>query len=255
MRGRHLVSSVALLAAVGGTGLAAAVPASAATASVTVSPHSHLTNGESVTVTASGFTGKTDVLLTVEQCSAPFATSGSAADCDELSSPTTITPTSGAGSATFSILEGASYSDLDGGACDTTHACVIVVTAGLPIAPTTGVDYATAGVSFVPKSVATHKPKHVTHTTVTSGKKTVKAGHRIRFTARTGHSAGKAKLTGRVVFRDNGKKFAAVTEHANGVVHAKHKIHRGRNVITAEYRGSSHYKASHGRKTVHGTKQ
>jgi hypothetical protein len=255
MRARHLASSVTFLAAVGGACLTAAIPASAATASVTVRPHSHLTNGESVTVTASGFTGVTDVLLTVEQCSAAFATSGSAADCDALSMPTTITPTSGAGSASFAILEGSSYSDLDGGACDTTHACVILVTAGLPVAPTTGVDFATANISFVPKAVTTHTSKHATHTTLTSKKTTVQTGHRVRFTAHTRHSARTAKLTGRVIFRDNGKKFASVKEHANGVVHVKHKIHKGRNVIAARYLGSSHYKASHGKKTVHGKKK
>lgn len=204
---------------------------------VSANPNSNLVNGQSITVTFSGFGSASQVYA--GECS-PVVNSSQRQDKDcDLSTIAGYPATGGAGQFTMNVLAGSSYHDADGNQCDYAHGCEIVVSDTNTPPP----NYAGAAqLSF--KDTRAHSA-----TSLKASKKKVKSGKKVTFTATTTRS-GAAALSGKVVFTDNGKKFATVNEKASGTVKAKEKLKKkGKHHIVATYLGNSSFQPSHS-KTV-----
>jgi Bacterial Ig-like domain (group 3) len=248
VRARTTLAAATLAVATGAALMATApVAANAAAApSVTVSPHTNLTNGQKVTVTAKNFTAAvTAKSATAAECSHAALKSKSISDCDVSTATPVPVNTSGNGSATFTIVSGATYTDMNGGKCGGNNACIITVV-DTPFGTT---QEAAAPITFKGAKVA----KKATHTKIT-GKDSVDKGKKITLKIKTTHK-GAGKLSGKVTIRANGKKIASVKEKKSGKLTVKLSFKKtGKEKIVAHYGGNKKFKASSGKKTIKVTK-
>lgn len=237
---RRMSAIAAISIAVAGVGLGTIVPAAAAgTPTVTANPNANLTNGQTVTATVTNFEASTQIYLV--QCTKTVETSKSSADCDTGTLQTPTTDASGSATASFTVASGSSYTDGDGGKCDSSDPCDIVAVDN-PFAPT---DEAFAGITFA----AVTAP--VTTTTKVTAPKSGKVGKKVSVTATTAPtSGGSAAFGGTVTFTDNKKAVGTVQETSTGVVKESVKLAKGKNTIVATYSGNSAYAKSSGSATV-----
>lgn len=233
---------------------------------VKVSPSKNLADNQQITVHISGFGSDTGPDATppgtttwyVVECTSQIVSSGGDTSYCDQSDPTSPTQdpnvpnhvvkvtneSNGSGTAQFKVHTGADWLGTHPGAkCDYKHACYVVVTDGQTEPTTTW-----AGLA----PVTFKDPRAVTKTKVKASKKSAKAKSKVSITATTTHIAGTAKLTGKVVFKDNGKKFKSLKEKATGKLTAKVKLVKGKNKITVSYPGDTNYKPSAGKVTVKG---
>jgi len=226
----------------------AARPSIIPTGTVSINPSKGLIDGQTITIHASGFNPAAGTMLYAVECDPHAVAQQDESWCDVkvADAATPVAATAGAGTLTFKILTGSAFKPTHkGAACDfaaNSHQCIIVVTdAKVPTASTIG--------GF---ANATFKDTRVASKTTLKGKKTAKANSKVTFTATT---KGKgAKPTGKVLFKDNGKKVGSVKEKASGKVTEKIKIKAGKNKITATYSGDANFKTSTGKATVTGKK-
>jgi hypothetical protein len=222
----------------------AAHPNVAVDGTVTVNHTTGLVDGQSVTVTASGFPVTATTLYTTE-CSTQALATQNAAYCDtDPSHASTITATGGGGTGTYKIRTGSDFSPgIKTAKCDNLHlTCYLIVADGATSATTNHVGFAT--IHF--------KDTRATTTTKLKGAKSAKAKKKVTITATTKH--GKTAPTGTVTFKDGSKVVAKVKETKTGVVKAKIKVAKGTNKIKAVYSGDINYKPSTGKFTVKGKK-
>jgi hypothetical protein len=220
------------------------------TGQVTISPSKNIVNGETITINASNFSPEATDIYAVE-CDPRVIAKQDESWCDvnDADAAVPVTPVLGAATLTMKALTGSSFKATHkGAACgfsSPAHQCWIVVTdSKTPTADTT------AGFAIV-----TFKDTRGATTTKVKGKKAAKTGTKVTFTATT-KKHGSAKLSGTVLFRDNGKKVGkAVKEKASGKVTEKIKLKSGKNTITAAYSGSTSYKPSTGKAKATGQKK
>jgi hypothetical protein len=235
-----------------GGAVAVAAPVSATTTqTVSVSPHSGLTDGQTVTVTLANFT----------DASSAHAGSGSATDiecsaaaiaaiqnggslpqvatqyCDTGTANQVPVDSSGDGSAPFTVAS-SSYTDSSGDKCDANNPCYIAAEDN-PVSP---LQVAYAEIQFASGSSGPTPTK-----TRVSVKGAAVAGNQVKATATTTPGGS---LAGTVTFTDNGKKAGRVKENSAGKVSDKIKLVRGKNKIVATYSGDSAFGKSSGRRTV-----
>jgi Bacterial Ig-like domain (group 3) len=254
------LSAVALgsLVALGGTAsahpAAVARPAILPSGTMTVTPNKNLVDGEKVTVKVSGIGGggpnSTPNGIYVGQCdSRAAAGTQDPTWCDRNLADGANNDADTDGSGTFTLTihthTGVDFLATHPGAnCSYSaagHACILVA-ANDPTAPT---EAALAYLYFKNPAVATT-------TSVKASVNKAKAGTNVAFVAKVVH---KGKVTGKVTFFDNGKKFAVVKLASTGLAKAKHKIAVGANKITASYAGDVNNKSSKSKPvTVTGTK-
>jgi uncharacterized protein (AIM24 family) len=237
VRARTTLTAAAMAVATGAALMATApVAAGAATApSVSVTPHKHLSNGDKVTVRAGGFTNAPAGMATAAECSHAALKSKSINDCDVQSATPVPVNANGNGKATFTVVSGRSYSDMNGGKCGGRHSCIIVVV-DTPFGTT---QQAAAAISF----------KKPTHTTVTS-KKTAHTGKKFTFKIKTTHK-GAGKLTGKVTLKANGKKIAKVKVRRSGKEKVKVTFTKtGKYKIKAHYSGNKRFSGSTGKEKI-----
>jgi hypothetical protein len=215
---------------------------------VSAAPSTNVKNKEKIALTVAGFTDseKSGGAITVE-CSpaaAKFITNITKAEkyCDVKSLGGAVVGKDGSGFGTFVVAGGAGYVDSAHDKCDGTHPCFVVVADSLAAK-----QFAFTTITFA-KSVITP----VGTSTKVTGPKKGKTGKTVAISATTKPKSKFGALTGKVVFTDNGKKVATVTEKASGKVSTKIKLKAGKNKIAATYKGSSHYASSKGSLTVTG---
>jgi hypothetical protein len=230
-----------------GTAILATAPLSASGAaapSVSVKPHTKLTDGKMVTVTAKNFTAAvTAGSATAAECSHAALKSKSINDCDVATATPVPVNNSGNGSAKFKVVSGSDYSDNNGGKCGGTHKCIITVVDN----PFTTTQEAAAAISF---KVA----RKATVTTLTSRKDSVDKGKKITLRIKTTHK-GAGKLSGFVTIKANGTKIAKVKEHKSGKLRVKVKFKKtGTKKLSAHYSGNKKFKGSTGRTKITVTK-
>jgi hypothetical protein len=230
--------------------LASATPASAVNfATATASPNSNLVQGQTITVTTSGFPAS-DVggTMYVFECASQALATQDVSYCDTTVADSNNTQTfvasgTGAGGPSpFNVVTGSNFKPTHAGAAcgfnsnpaATSNHCFVVVSDTATQTDTTTV--APASISFKDTRSATK--------TKVSGPKKAKAGGKLKLKAKT---TGGAALSGSVVFKDGKKKIAKVKEKASGVVKAvEKKLKPGKHKITATYSGNSKNKGSKG---------
>jgi hypothetical protein len=250
------VAAAGLLAVVttGSMLVAGSLPAQAlGFASGTATPSTGLVQGQTVTVKVSGFPASDSGLtMYVIECAGQALSTQDVTYCDQnpadATSNTTFTAT-GTGTAKFKILTGANFKATHANAACAfnenpaalSNNCYIVVS-------DTKVQESTTTVAPIPISFG--DPRAVTKTVV-SGKSKAKRRHSVKLTAKTTHTKGSAKPTGKVYFADGKHIFAKVVETASGKVSAvDKKLKAGKHHITVTYSGDANYQPSVGKKII-----
>jgi Big-like domain-containing protein len=237
MRIRRTLALLVVPGAVAAFGLAS-VPAASALSfgSVKATPAAHLVDGQSISLKVAGFGTATTAY--VIQCDQRVTSSQDQTYCDQTPAHVGVQPlTDGAATFDYTVHAGAGFGATHTGArCDALHPCELIVS-DTPTNPPN-----TVAITEVDFGWATR--------TVVYSRTTVKAHHDVTFTAVTTRAKGNVAPTGKVVFRDNGTKFATVTETSFGIVKAVHKMSKGKHTITATYSGDSLFDTSHGKETV-----
>jgi hypothetical protein len=249
MKLRSIGTAATLSLVATGLSAALAVPAFADGPSVSANPSTGLKDGQTTTVSVTGFTdSETSGTALAAECSSKALQYQSDPQtalgyCDTGNAQTIPIGSDGSGSGPFTVAAGSSYSDSMSGKCDATHGCEIAVADGLDFQ-----QFAFTKITFakVAKPVATK-----TSVSAKSGK----AGSKIKVNATTKASKKNGTLSGKVTFTDNGKKVAKVNETKSGKVNTKIKLVKGKNKIVATYSGNKDYKKSSGSKTVTGKKK
>lgn len=211
---------------------------------VSATPSTNLKNKQAVTLTVAGFTDSASSSVLAVECSKAALKYASQitkaiAYCDTNSPASVTLDKSGAGTAKFTIVAGAGYSDTGKDKCDGANPCYIAVGS-----------LASSQFGYTPISFASSVVTPVATTTKVTGPKKGKAGKKVKISAKTTAKAKNGTLSGKVVFTDNGKKVASVKETSSGTVHAKVKLRKGKNKIVATYSGNSSYVKSSGKLTI-----
>jgi hypothetical protein len=232
-----LATGAALMATAPVAANAAAAP------SVSVKPHTNLSNGDKVTVTAKGFTAAvTSGAATAAECSHAALKSKSISDCDVATATPVPVDNSGNGTASFTIVSGSSYTDTNGGKCGGNRSCIITVV-DTPFGTT---QEAAGAISFKGAKAATH--------TKIASKHSVGKGKKLTLKIKTTHK-GAGKLSGKVTVTANGKKLAKAKETKSGKLKIKVKFSKtGKEKIVAKYGGNKKFAGSKGKETIKVTK-
>ncbi|MEO6886450.1 MAG: neocarzinostatin apoprotein domain-containing protein [Jatrophihabitantaceae bacterium] len=157
-RARHIVAaSVGALLLCASAVIWSATPAAAATPSVTVTPSSGLTDGQSVTVTGSGFT--VVPLIVVVQCATTATSSGAGCDTNDVQ----FVSSDPGGSFTATLKVRSSFSGTD---C-TKVACIVQAHEGTN--PSTGLTGTSATLHFGAAAPASTTPAGTAKTTTAPG--------------------------------------------------------------------------------------
>jgi hypothetical protein len=207
---------------------------------VTATPSKNLINGQAITVHASGFEDPDGTTLYVAECAPIIATDHDPADCDQReTSVKTPQTTGGEATALFHVETGSNFQSTKGGLkCDPKNPCYVVVTDGLTAETTSYAGFAPLDFGKVTKTALT-------------GKTSLKAGKTEKLTAtvKKGFAA-----TGKVIFKDNGKKIGKVALTDGVAKLAEKHVKKGTHKFTATYKGDSNNKASTGKLKVTVTK-
>lgn len=229
--------------AVAGTALGASdAPAAAGgLGGATVTPDDHLSSGDLVTVTVTGFPADTPVVAV--QCDQRVLTTADSGYCNTTILGVLVTGDDGTGSAVFPVTSGALYSSANAkGTCDAQHPCVIALQSQGSNAPVTA---AVAGIWFGADSATVARP----------ARRTVRAGQSAEVTVTAASAAVVDRAvdgapTGMVVVREGHKRLGRAELSGSGDAVLEITLDRGRHRITARYGGDRNYLPSADHVTV-----
>jgi hypothetical protein len=223
----------------------------------TATPATNLTNGQTISMSVTGFpaadAGQT---MYVFQCAEKALSTLNQGYCDVNPDDSNNTAVFGAstggstvsGTATFKVLTGSSFKPTIASSCafspkasDESNTCYVVVADSQD---GTVANVSPAGISF--------KDTRAKSFTAIKAPKTAKKGKTLKYTVGVAGTST-AKATGKVTIKDGSKKIETDKIPSSGVLKVKvkeKKISKGKHKLKATYPGDDNYKKSSAKVTV-----
>lgn len=227
-RSRRLAAgsaTVALAAALLGWSAASAEADNLGTATVT--PADHLRDGDTVSVSFSGFPA--DSFVVAVQCDQRVV-SGDNAYCDAENFAYTMADENGAGTMEFTVHAGEGFTSANGeGVCDALNPCYMAVT--------------TQGLPEATNAIAPLTFGSATTTEAGPAKRTVKQGKKLALAVTVGSEA-EGVPTGSVIVKDGKKTVATKSLSDSGAAAFKLRLTPGKHTLKVRYSGDTAYLAS-----------
>lgn len=196
--------------------------------SATVTPADHLRDGDTVTVSFSGFPAESFVVAV--QCDQRVLSSGDDTYCDAENFAYVVADENGAGTMEFTVHAGDGFTSANGeGVCDALNPCYVAVT--------------TQGLPEATNAIAPLAFGSATTTEAGPAKRTVKQGKQLKLAVTVGSDV-EGVPTGSVVVKEGKKTVATTSLSDSGAAEFNLRLTPGKHTLKVRYTGDAAYLAS-----------